>query len=997
MAEGLTEFDGQAPELPVPFGSSVSPKVPPLRVVGIGGSAGALGGYERLFLGIPPVTGMAFVVVSHLDPSHRGLMPDILARCTSMPVVQIEEGMPIQADQVHVIPPGYSLGVSGGTLHLSALTEAHGMVIDTFFEALALDQRERAVGIVLSGMGSDGTGGIRAIKKWGGQVLVENPATAEYPSMPGSAVETGLADDVLPAEDLAVRLMSLTEQTRLLDAQELSESGGESGAPLQQILRLIRSRSGHDFTRYKRNTLVRRIDRRMQGQRIQDVAQYIRLLEESPDEIEALFQDFTINVTSFFRDIEAFESLKTHLRDLLQQRGQAQETFRVWVAACSTGEEAYSVAMVLHELSEELGEDQTVKMQIFATDIDQVAIGKARLGRYSRDIAYVVSAERLSRYFYLKDNHYHVRTDLRESVIFAAHSTFGDPPFTRLDLLCCRNMLIYVGTELQKRILELFMYALRPSGLLFLGASETVGMEREQFVALNPRWKIYRRGEGIMGLPPLGQSFRAGETGLQPGDSARKFSALTGMRHADLSGQVQRTLLADYAPPTVVIDDQGEVLYIHGRTARFLEYPPGRMMNNVFEMVPANMRYDLRSAVRQCQTERREISRRGFLIEEDGVSRFVDLTVKLLPQGSGTSDSGTQGSGTQTFNPVMIVFQERLDISRDLASGTEAATEAGQVRALELELRHGREALQATLEEMTVSMEEIRSSNEELQSTNEELQSTNEELMTSKEELQSLNEELNTVNAEHQLIIHAQAQANDDTRNLLENAGTATVFLDNELKIKRFTPLINRIVRLTPSDEGRSLTDFNVTLRYERLTQDILQVLDTLEPFETQVQTDEGAWYLLRISPYRTFDNLIDGVVVAFTDIGVIKSLEWRLVKSLTYAESVLDGLQDPLLILDQHLKAVNASRDLLHLLSTAQPIVSGRRREDGDKPGYSLPELQQSLQDVIATEEPLSSSLRELGASQQTTRRMKVEAELLVKENGKSELVRLKLDDLPT
>jgi two-component system CheB/CheR fusion protein len=989
MTEGSTEFSPETPELSGPPALSTSPAVRPLRVVGIGGSAGALGGYERLFLGIPPVTGMAFVVVSHLDPSHRGLMPDILARCTSMPVVQIEEGMPIAADQVHVIPPGYSLGMSGGTLHLSALTEAHGMVIDTFFEALALDQRERAVGIVLSGMGSDGTGGIRAIKQWGGQVLVENPATAEYPSMPSSAVDTGLADDVLPAEDLAVRLMGLTEHTRLLDARELTESGGEAGAPLQQILRLIQSRSGHDFTRYKRNTLVRRIDRRMQSQRIQDVAQYIRLLEESPGEIEALFQDFTINVTSFFRDIEAFESLKAHLRELLKQRGQsqerqAQETFRVWVAACSTGEEAYSVAMVLHELSEELGEDQGVKVQIFATDIDQEAVGKARLGRYPRDIAYVVSAERLSRYFYLKDNHYHVRTDLRESVIFAAHSTFGDPPFTRLDLLCCRNMLIYVGTELQKRILELFMYALRPGGLLFLGASETVGMEREQFVALNPRWKIFQRGEGITGLPPLGQSFRADTPGLRPGDSAYKISGLTGMRHADLAGQVQRTLLADYAPSAVVIDEQGEVLYIHGRTARFLEYPPGRMMNKVFEMVPANMRYDLRSAVRQCQTERREISRRGFLIEEDGVSRFVDLTVKpLLPPAHGTQSSG----------PIMIVFQERLDISQDLASGTEAATEAGQVRALEMELRHGREALQATLEEMAVSMEEIRSSNEELQSTNEELQSTNEELMTSKEELQSLNEELNTVNTEHQLIIHAQAQANDDTRNLLENAGTATIFLDNELKIKRFTPLISRIVRLTPSDEGRPLTDFNVTLRYERLAQDIRQVLDTLEPFETQVQTDEGAWFLLRISPYRTFDNLIDGVVVAFTDIGVIKDLEWRLVKSLTYAESVLDGLQDPLLILDQHLKAVNASRDLLHLLSTARPAVAGQHREDGE----DLAELQQSLQDVIATEEPLSSSLRELGASQQTTRRMKVEAELLVRDNGKSELVRLKLDDLPS
>ena len=701
MTEGSTEFGGEAAERSVLPGPPTPPTVPPLRVVGIGGSAGALDGYERLFLGIPPVNGMAFVVVSHLDPGHRGLMPDILARCTSMPVVQIEEGMTVLADRVHVIPPGYSLGLINGTLHLRALTEAHGMVIDTFFEALALDQRGQAVAIVLSGMGSDGTRGIRAIKKWNGQVLVENPVTAEYPSMPSSAVATGLADAVLPVEDLAVRLMGLTEHTRLLDAQELTGSGGESGAPLQQILQLIQTRSGHDFTRYKRNTLVRRIDRRMQGQRIGNVAQYIRFLEESPGEIEALFQDFTINVTSFFRDIEAFESLKTHLRGLLLSRGQAQEPFRVWVAACSTGEEAYSVAIVLHELSEELGEEHAFKVQIFATDIDQEAVSRARLGRYSRDVAYVVSPERLSRYFFLKDDHYQVRADLRESVIFAAHSTFGDPPFTRLDLLCCRNMLIYVGNELQKRILELFMYALKPSGLLFLGASETVGTEREQFVALNPRWKIFQRGEGTTGLPPLGQAFRTNGAGLPLGDSSHRIGGLTGARHADLAGQVLRTLLADYAPPAVVIDEQGEVLYVHGRTARFLEYPPGRMMNNVFEMVPANMRYELRSAVRQCQTERREISRRGFLIEEDGVSRFVDLTVKpLLLQGSVYQSFGAQGAVSRGAGPVMIIFHERLDVSEDLSSGADTVTEAGQVRALELELRYGREALQATLEHL---------------------------------------------------------------------------------------------------------------------------------------------------------------------------------------------------------------------------------------------------------------------------------------------------------
>lgn len=776
----------------------------PLAVVGIGGSAGALDGYERFFLGLPPITGLAFVVVPHLYPGHRGLMPDILRRCTSLPVVEIEDGMALQADRVYIIPPGFSLSILNGVLRLGDLADVKGGVIDTFFAALAADRREHTVGIVLSGMGTDGTRGIQAIKRWGGQVLVQDPDTAEYASMPSSAAATHLADAVLPPDDLAARLLGLTQQTWTLDPGALSNDGDRAGAPLQTILRLVQQRTGHDFSRYKRPTLIRRIERRMLGWRMQDVAQYLRLLEEVPDEIEALFQDFTINVTSFFRDTEAYAELKDHLRTYLQTNKEPQGTLRVWVAACSTGEEAYSVAIVLHELIGEISEDHALRVQIFATDIDRAAIDQARRGRYSREIAYVISPERLSRYFLVKGDQYQVRADIRQSVVFAIHSTFGDPPFTRLDLLCCRNMLIYVGQTLQTQILALFRYALRPQGLLFLGASETVGAQQDHFHTLNQRWKIYQRGEGAAELPPVSHAALSTQLGQEVGNRTGQRSRQSSRHRPDTAQEAQKALLADYAPPAVVVGDQGEVHYVHGRTGRYLELSPGRGLNNVFEMARGDLRHELPAAVRQALTERRKVVRSQLRVEVEGSTQTLDLIVTPLTGPS---------SGL-----VMVVFQERLDTLDSPSPSRPEKTD--QVAALELELRHSRETLQATVEEMAVSLEEVRS--------------TNEELMTSKEELQSLNEELTTINAEHQLVIRDLALANDDTENLLEGAGTATVFLDNDLKIRRFTPFISAIMPLTLSDLGRPITDFHFNLRYDHLIRDVKRVLKTLEPFEMQ-------------------------------------------------------------------------------------------------------------------------------------------------------------------
>ena len=536
----------------------------PALVVGVGGAAGALDSYERFFLGLPPTTGMAFVVVPHPDAEHRGLMSGVLARCTSMPVVVVTDTLSLTANCVHIAPPGFHLEMAGGTLQLGAPAPAGSHVVDRFFTSLAGDQRERAVGIVMSGVGSDGTQGIRVIKAGGGRVLVESPQTASDPAMPASAAATGLADAVLPAQELAARVMAMTALTRMLDEEELTRSGGETGTSLQTILRVIRSRSGHDFTRYKRATLVRRIDRRMKGLGIHDVAHYLQILTDSPGEAEALFQDFTINVTSFFRDAEAFEVLKREFRQYLRDHKQLQDTVRVWVAACSTGEEAYSVAMVLRELAGERPEGQSLKIQIFATDIDPVAVTTARQGRYPNDIAYVVSQERLNRFFLPIGDQYQVRAEIRDCVVFATHSTFADPPFTRLDLVSCRNLLIYLAPELQRQIVELFRYALRPGGVLLLGASESVGADRDGFVTLDGRWKVYRRSEWAAGLPPLEMVAVAadlpadGGHGMRPVTARDSGSAVpAAVGDSDLTRQLHDALLADFTPPAGGVSSQG--------------------------------------------------------------------------------------------------------------------------------------------------------------------------------------------------------------------------------------------------------------------------------------------------------------------------------------------------------------------------------------------------------------------------------------------------------
>ena len=988
-----------------------TPTMPPalLAVVGIGGSAGALDGYERFFLGLPSARHMAFIVVPHQDPDTRGVMPELLQRCTGLPVTEVQDNLLIEPDRVYVAPPGKNVTVVRGHLRLHPYTlgesqsgqsqsgQSPPLPIDGFLESLAADQGHRAVAVILSGMGHDGSAGLRAVHDHGGLVLVQDPATAEYPSMPASAVATLLADQVLSAEELAARLYTLVTQQPGLRQEDLYPEEGRLSASLQTVLLLIQAQTGHDFTQYKQSTVLRRINRRMQMHNLSSIGQYARYVRETPGEVTALYKDMTINVTSFFRDAAAYASLREQARAYLQARAQTVkdrtpatqtlETFRVWTPGCSTGEEAYSLVITLTEVLEELGLEHKVRIQLFATDIDEDSLAVARAGSYPQHISYVVSAERLEQYFTPRGETYVVRPEVREQVVFALHNTFGDPPFTRLDLLCCRNMLIYLNSTLQKQLMPLFHYALKPGALMFLGPSETTGPLSDLFVTLDSQWKLFRRGPGA--AQPLSLKFGPSSW---PSAATRQAeaSAARPFRETDTSALINNALLAESSPPSVIVTPYGEIVHVVGRTGPFLELMQGRVGTNVLEMARDGLRYELGAALKQVQAERREVVVSGLRLETGGVYRTLSLVLRPL-------DLPRQ-------NPLYLIVFHLTPLSADSlpapegggsqGDGAQGGGDLGRVQFLEREIKYSNQYMQANIEGMEVSIEQFKTTNEELQTTNEELQSSNEELMTSKEELQSLNEELLTVNAEHQMIISGLGQANDDMKNLLDSAGIATVFLDNNLHIKRFTPLITSVIHLIPTDVGRPITHLMTNLRYEHLERDIQGVLRTLVPFETEVQTHDGDWHLMKIAPYRTHDNFIDGAVIVFTSITAIKTLERQLRVLTLYADEAINAFPDPFIVLDPELRVMSANQAFYRMVGVSAEQAVGRRLgQVGDQRPF-LP-LEGLLMEVVRGQDSLTNHATDFLVPGAGTRQMKLTARHLVSADGSAELLLLTMEDL--
>lgn len=830
-------------------------------IVGIGASAGGLEALAQFLENVPAKSGMAYVIVQHLDPTQKGMMPELLQRATAMKVVQVADRTRVQPDCVYVIPPNSDMSLLHGTLHLFVPGEPRGLrlPIDFFFRSLAEDQHERSVGVILSGMGSDGTLGLRAIKAKAGVVLVQDPASAKFDAMPRSAIAAGLADIVAPAEELPGKLLAYNRHLPRIPTSDLPLEEKVQNA-MEKIVILLRNHTGHDFSLYRRSTLHRRIERRMGIHQLTRISSYVRYVQENPQELDILFKELLIGVTSFFRDPGAWQKLGKQILPELMASRPSGTVLRAWVAGCSTGEEAYSLAITFAEALKQIRSAENITLQIYATDLDKDAIDKARQGFFPVNIAADVSSIRLAKFFVKEEGGYRVNKQIRSMIIFAPQNLIMDPPFTRLDILSCRNLLIYLTPELQKKILPLFHYSLNPRGVLFLGSAETIGGFTHLFTPLSLKDRIFQRSSSVS--PSDQRDFPAVYV---PSPTRRPDVPRTPPRPvASLQSLADQLLQTRFAPPAVIVNDQGDILYISGRTGKYLEPAAGKANWNVIAMAREGLRYDLASALKAAHRKNGVTTVRGIKFGSESEMRSVDILVESLKE-----PKELQGL-------ILVVFSDTV-VPMDVGPGARparTATRGIRQRELERDLRRAREEVRSSREDAQTSQEELKSMNEELQSTNEELQSTNEELTTSKEEMQSLNEELQTVNAELQGKLDELSAANNDMKNLLNSTDIATVFLDNELKVRRFTDRAKSIFKFIASDVGRPITDLASNLMYPELVADAHEVLRTLVYAERSIATHDGRWYTVRVMPYRTLDNRIDGVVITFNDITAAKKLE---------------------------------------------------------------------------------------------------------------------------
>ena len=860
----------------------IAPAEPAFPIVGIGASAGGLAAFEAFFSGMPADTdpGMAFILVQHLAPDHKSILTEIIRRYTRMQVSEVEDGMVVKRNCVYIIPPNCDMAFLNGTLQLMEPSTPRGrrLPIDFFFRSLAQDQHERAICIVLSGTGSDGTLGVLSIKGEGGMVMAQNPASTEYDGMPRSAIDTGLVDYELPPAEMPAQIMAYVAHAFGRPPRSAPAGGSDTENAIKKIFILLRSQTGHDFSQYKPTTINRRIQRRMSVHQIDTMDGYVSYAHKTPSEVDALFHDLLIGVTNFFRDPEAFKVLEEQVIPKFCIGKPASALIRVWVPGCSTGEEAYSIAILLSERQEAM--KQNFKVQIFATDIDPLAIARARIGLYPASIAADLSPERLGRFFTTESDGsaYRIHKGIRDMVVFSEQDVIKDPPFSKLDLISCRNLLIYMGGELQKKLIPLFHYALGPGGTLFLGTSETVGEFEDLFTVLDRKLKVYQRKEDFRGvrraalarfLPAMtavdvALPQAAGKTASSPKLSLREIT--------------EQALMRQVTPAGALVNRQGDILYLHGRTGMYLEPASGEVgIYNILKMAREGLRHDLTTALHKAVNGKKIVRCPCLRVKTNGNFTTVNLTVS--PVEADLSAVAQEGPDISLADLYLVILEEAP--ASDVVIGDPLSGSSDQSSALRQELRAKEEYIQAANEELETSNEELKSASEEMQSVNEELQSTNEELETSKEELQSVNEELSTVNAELQTKVADLSRANDDMNNLLAGTGIGTVFVDHDLRILRFTPTASVIINVILSDVGRPVGHIVSNLvGYDRLVRDIRAVLNTLIPQEIDVQTTEGKWFTMRIQPYRTVANMIEGAVITFVDITERKQIQEALKKA---------------------------------------------------------------------------------------------------------------------
>ena len=831
---------------PASSGEETAPESKRFPTVGIGTSAGGVHALQSFFENFPDDVDAAFVVVVHLDPEHQSELASILATRTHMPVAQVTGRVPLEPRRVYVIPPNRQLRVTDQHLALAEFDEPRWRraPIDIFFRSLAA-QRGDDFAIVLSGAGSDGSVGIKAVKEAGGIILVQDPNEAEYTSMPRSAVATGLADFVLPVREIAARLPELIRNRQSSPSDPLNESDGEA---MQRILSHLRVRSGHDFSNYKKSTVRRRIARRMQVQRAAAMADYLAILRENPQEAQALFADLLISVTTFFRDATAFDKLAALVIPRLFEGKGASDNIRVWAPGCATGEEAYSIAIPLEEASRH---DIRAEIQVFGSDLDDAALGVAREGRYPAAIEADMTEDRLRRFFTREGDTMRVTPELRDVVLFAKHSLLRDPPFSRVDLISCRNVLIYLDRELQQQVCATFHFALKSAGYLFLGTSENADNPIGMFRSVDREARLYQRMPApteVRVAPRPGGKTSALEP--LPVRSAAPFRVTSEV-------ETHREALERLAPPSVIVDESYRVVHLSEQAGRYFQPSRGPFTNDIAELAREELRFDIRAALHRLFAGNEPSLSGPIAVRFNGAFRRVYLQTRLV---------SPQPSAGRT---AIVFFLEGESLGDgSLTSATiEERAPAEQIQQLQQELQFTQSQLRAAREEYEGANEELRAANEELQSINEEYRSTAEELETSKEELQSINEELQTVNSELKAKFETVSRANSDLQNLMDATDVDTLFLDAQLRINRFTPRIAQLFNIAPGDEGRSITDFTHRLDYDDLAADTRTVLRDLTPSAREVRSEDGGWYLTRIRPYRTLDGKIDGAVVTFVDI----------------------------------------------------------------------------------------------------------------------------------
>src|SRR3989441_1309709 len=975
--------DTATPKSPPTDGPSERPERTTVPVVAIGASAGGLEAFSQLLRELPTDTGMAFVLIQHLDPKHESQLPEVLSRTTAMPVMTVTNGLRVEPDHVYVIPSNADMTIGGGAFSLTsrAAVDRH-TPIDHFFRSLAQELEGRAIGVVLSGTGSDGTLGLRAIKAEGGLAFVQDEKSAKHPGMPQSA--RAIADFVLPPAGIAREVARIGRHPYLDHAvpSPAGPSQPEEGADVSAVLRVLRTATGVDFAQYKPASVRRRIARRMLLQKIDDLGTYVRHLRQTPHEAQALHDDILIQVTEFFRDPEGFETLKRSVFPSLVKERAADEPIRIWVPGCATGEEAYSIVICLLEF---LGEqDNTLPIQMFATDLSAAAVTQARAGRFPASIDNEVSADRLRRFFVKTDGRYQISKAIRDACVFAQQDVTRDPPFSKLDLISCSNVLIYLSAALQERVIPVLHYALKPTGFLKLGSSESVGRFTDLFSVLDKKHKVYAWKPGPSSR--LGFGVSRGDRVLAPARAEEREASWSA---AAIETAADRLILGRYAPAGVVVNADMEIVQFRGKTGPYLEATPGAASLNLFKMARENLPSSLRQALQRAAMTGSPVKAAGLRVKANGGSREVSLEV--IPIGP--------AEGAKGRHHLILFFEERARGTATVPAGERGlgATRAGEPRVAQLtrELAEAHQHLQAISEEHEAGIEELRAATEEVQSSNEELQSTNEELETAKEELQATNEELSTVNDELNSRNVELSQLSDDLANLLTSTHVPIIMVALDLRVRRLTPVTERVLNVAPGDVGRPIGDLRLSVEVPGLEALLREVIETLTVQEREMRGRDGRWYSVRVRPYRTADNKIDGAVISFVDIDALKRGLDQTEHARDRAQAIVATVREPLVILDADLHVVMANRAFYTVFQIAREDTEGRSIFDLGHRQWDIPRLRTLLEEVLPQDNAFESFEVESDFASIGRRSMLLNRRRVLSANGQPALILLAIEDV--